>query len=149
MRSSLRAVIACFALGSLCGCSGKKEELAVLAPVQAMFNGMAHRDAAAIRAPWLPGGVLVLVQEGKLSQLTIEQIANRIATSGTSHIEERIHDPHVRIDHDLAVVWAPFDFFRDGKLDHCGRDLFSLTRKSDGWQIASLAATTRKDCHAN
>jgi len=149
MRFRLHAVIVCFVIGLLCGCSARKDETAVLAPVQAMFDGMAHRDAAAIKAPWLPGGVLVLVQEGVLSQITIENFANREATSGTTHIEERIHDPEVRIDHDLAVVWAPFNFFIDGKLDHCGRDLFNLTQKRDRWQVAALAATTRKDCIVN
>jgi len=123
--------------------------MSVLSPIQAMFDGMAHRDAAAIKAPWLPGGVLVLIQEGALSQITIENFANRVATSGTTHIEERIHDPHVSIDRDLAVVWAPFNFFINDKLDHCGRDLFNLTQRSGRWQIVGLAATTRKDCSAN
>ena len=142
------AVIACFAIGLLSGCSGRKSEMAVLAPIHDMFDGMAHRDAAAIKVPWLPGAVLVLVREGDLSQITIENFAHRVATSGTTRVEERIYDPHVHIDHDLAVVWTPFDFFIDGKLDHCGRDLFSLTQKSGRWQIAALAATTRKDCTA-
>jgi hypothetical protein len=149
MRSRLHAVLVCFAIGLLGGCSAKQDRNAVLAPVQAMFDGMAHHDAASIKAPWLPGGVLVLVREGNLSQITVENFANRVATSGTTHIEERIHEPQVRIDHDLAVVWAPFNFFIDGKLDHCGRDLFNLMQKSGRWQIAALAATTRKDCTAN
>jgi Putative lumazine-binding len=104
------AVIACFAFGLLGGCSERKSEMAVLAPIHDMFDGMAHRDAAAIKAPWSPGGVLVLVREGDLSQITIEKFAHRVATSGTTRIEERIHDPHVHIDQDLAVVWAPFNF---------------------------------------
>ncbi len=149
MRSGLYAVTVCFALVLLGGCAARQNEMEVLAPVQAMFNGMAHRDAAAIKAPWVPGGVFILTQEGNLSQITIESLANRIATSGTSHIEERINHPHVRIDRDLAVVWAPFNFFIDGKLDHCGRDLFNLIRKNGRWQIAALAATTRKDCTAD
>ena len=114
-----------------------------------MFDGMAHRDAAAIKATWLPGGVLVVVQNGVLSQLTVEFWANRVATSGTTHIEERIHDPEVRIDRDLAMVWAPFNFFIDGKLDLCGRDLFNLNQRNGKWQIVALAATTRTDCTSN
>jgi hypothetical protein len=147
-RSRLCILLACTLIGLLGGCSAKKEGAAVLVPVQAMFDGMAHRDAAAIKAPWLPGGVLVLVQDSALSRLTVELWANRVATSGTTHIEEVIHDPEVHIDHDLAVVWAPFNFFIDGKLDHCGRDLFSLNQKNGNWQIVALAATTRKDCGA-
>ena len=146
MLSRRLAVLVSFAVLLPGGCSARQREMAVLAPLQVMFDGMAHRDATAIKAPWIPGGVLVLVQEGDLSQITIENFANRVATSGTTHIEERIYDPNVRIDHDLAVVWAPFNFFIDGKLDHCGRDLFNLTQKNGRWQIAALAATTRKDC---
>src|ERR1700722_5810033 len=49
-RSHLHAVIVCFAIGLLGGCTARQDEKAVLAAVQAMFDGMAHRDAAAIRA---------------------------------------------------------------------------------------------------
>jgi Putative lumazine-binding len=148
-QSHLYILIACFVMVLLSGCSASKDDAAVLIPIQAMFDGMAHRDAAAIKAPWLPGGVLVVVNDGVLSQLTVEFWANRVATSGTTHIEERIHDPEIHIDHDLAVVWAPLKFYIDGKLDHCGRDLFSLNQKNGKWQIVALAATTRKDCDAN
>jgi len=148
-QSHLYILIACFVMVPLSGCSASKDDAAVLIPIQAMFDGMAHRDAAAIKAPWLPGGVLVVVNDGVLSQLTVEFWANRVATSGTTHIEERIHDPEIHIDHDLAVVWAPLKFYIDGKLDHCGRDLFSLNQKNGKWQIVALAATTRKDCDAN
>ena len=148
-QSHLYILIACFVMVLLSGCSASKDDAAVLIPIQAMFDGMAHRDAAAIKAPWLPGGVLVVVNDGVLSQLTVEFWAKRVATSGTTHIEERIHDPEIHIDHDLAVVWAPLKFYIDGKLDHCGRDLFSLNQKNGKWQIVALAATTRKDCDAN
>jgi Putative lumazine-binding len=144
-----RILIVCLAVALLTGCSKSKDEAAVLVPIQAMFDGMAHRDAAAIKAPWLPGGVLVLVNNGVLSQITVEFWANRVATSGTTHIEETIHDPEIHIDHDLAVVWAPQKFYIDGNLDHCGRDLFSLNQKNGKWQIVALAATTRTDCATN
>ena len=125
------------------------EEQAVLAPIHAMFDGMSKRDAAAIKAPALPGGTMVLMRDGKPAQMTFEAFAERVGKPGTTQIEERIHDPQVQIDHDLAVVWAPFNFYIDGKLDHCGRDLFSLNQKNGKWQIVALAATTRTDCTGN
>jgi hypothetical protein len=124
------------------------EEQAVLAPIQAMFDGMSSRDAAAIQAPLLPGGSLVLMRDGTPSQMTFEAFATRVAKPSPTHIEERIHDPLIRIDNDLAVVWAPFDFYVDGKVDHCGTDLFNLVRKDGKWLIASVADTGRKDCPA-
>jgi hypothetical protein len=122
------------------------EHQAVLAPVKAMFDGMAKRDATAIKEPLLPGGTMVLMREGKPTQMTFEAFADRVGRPGTTQIEERIHDPLVRIDNDLAMVWAPFEFLVDGKVDHCGTDLFNLVRKDGKWLIASLADTGRKDC---
>ncbi len=122
------------------------EEQAVLAPVKAMFDGMAKRDATAIKEPLLPGGTMVLMRDGKPVQMTLEAFADRVGKPGTTQIEERIHDPLVRIDNDLAVVWAPFEFLIDGKVDHCGTDLFNLVRKDGKWLIASVADTGRKDC---
>jgi len=124
------------------------EEQAVLAPITAMFEGMARRDAEAIKKPLLAGGTMVLMRDGKPAQMTLEAFADRVGRPGTTHIEERIHDPLVRIDHDLAVVWAPFEFLVDGKVDHCGTDLFNLVRAEGKWLIASVADTGRKDCAA-
>ncbi len=123
-------------------------EQAVLAPVQAMFDGMSKRDAAAIKAPTLPGGAMVLMRDGKPSQMTFDAFAERAGRPGPTHVEERIHDPLVRIDNDLAVVWAPFDFLVDGKVDHCGTDLFNMVRVAGKWTIASVADTGTKSCPA-
>jgi hypothetical protein len=138
----------CVALGSVgtLADAATPEEQAVLAPVQAMFDGMAKRDAAAIKKPTLPGGVMVLMRDGKPTQMTFEDFADRVGKPGKTRIEERIHDPLVRIDNDLAMVWAPFEFLTDGKVDHCGTDLFNLVREDGKWLIASVADTGRKDC---
>jgi hypothetical protein len=122
------------------------EERAVLGPINAMFDGMSKRDPAAIKAPLLPGGMMVLMRDGKPTQITFEEFADRVGKPGKTAIEERIHDPLIRIDNDLAVVWAPFEFLVDGKVDHCGTDLFNLVRVDGKWLVASVADTGRKDC---
>jgi hypothetical protein len=126
------------------------EEQAVLAPVNALFAGMSHRDAAAIKAAFIPGATMVLMRDGNAGQMTADSFADRVGKPSTTQpptqIEERIHDPLIRIDNDLAVVWAPFDFLANGKVDHCGTDLFNLVRTNGKWLIASVADTSRKDC---
>lgn len=122
------------------------EEQAVLAPIMQTFDGMEKRDAAMIKQPLLSGGTMVLMRDGKPVQMTFEDFADRVGKPGTTHIQERIHDPLVRIDHDLAVVWAPFEFLVDGKVDHCGTDLFNLVHTDGKWVIASIADTGRNDC---
>ena len=126
------------------------QEDAVLAPVQAIFDAMSHRDAAAIKASAIAGAPLVFLRDGKPAQMTIEAFAERIgnATPGAPHpaIRESIHDPVIRIDNDLAVVWAPFAFTIDGKVDHCGTDLFNLMRVDGQWKVTSITWNSHKDC---
>lgn len=123
----------------------RPDEHAVLVPIDKMFVGMAKRDASAIEASAIPGATFVSMQYGTLEQMTFQQVAKRVG-AGTTHIDERIHHPLVRVDNDLAVVWAPFEFRVDGKLDHCGTDLFSLVHTDGKWLIGSLSATLQKDC---
>jgi len=122
------------------------DDQAVLAPIHEMFDAMAKHDAAAFKKPLLPGGSLTLMRNGKPVQLTFDAFTDIIAKPSPAPIEERIHNPLVRIDNDLAVVWAPFDFLVDGKVDHCGTDLFNLVKVEGKWLIASVADTGRKDC---
>jgi len=124
------------------------EDQAVLAPIHALFDGMARRDAAAIQLPLLPGGSLVLMRDGKPAQMTFAAFAERVARPSATRIEERIYSPVIHIDRDLAVVWAPFDFLVDGKVDHCGTDLFNLVRVDGKWLIASVADTGHPTCPA-
>jgi hypothetical protein len=122
------------------------QEQAVLAPITAMFDGMAKRDAAAIQQPTLPGGMMVVMRDGKPSQMTFAAFAERVAKPSKVQIEEKIHDPLIRVDNDLAVVWAPFVFLSDGKVNHCGTDLFNLVRVNGKWLIASIAYTGKNEC---
>jgi hypothetical protein len=122
------------------------QDSAVLAPINAMFQGMTDRDPSAIKAAALPATVLILMRDGKPTQMTIEVFAEHLSKPSKTHIEERIHDPLVRIDHDLAMVWAPFEFLVDGKPDHCGTDLFNLVNTDGKWLIAGIADTGSKQC---
>jgi Putative lumazine-binding len=133
----------CTAIGA-----ASPEEDAVLAPIRALFDGMAKRDAAAIKASAMSGATMVLMRDGKPTQMTVEAFADRVGKPGKTQIEERIYDPLVRIDNDLAVVWAPFDFLADGKVDHCGTDLFNVVRVDGKWLIASVADTGTNNCTA-
>ena len=138
------ATLAVFLVSSLQAAT--EEQQAVLAPVKALFEGMAKRDADAIRKPLLEGGMMVLMRGGKPTKMTFNAFADQVGKPGKARIEERIHNPLVRVDHDLAVVWAPFEFLVDGKVDHCGTDLFNLVRTDGRWLIASVADTGRKTC---
>lgn len=144
----LSLAVAMVALSLPVAAAPTPEDQAVLAPIQALFDGMAKRDAAAIKGVSLPGGTLIAMREGKPMQVTIEAWADRLGKPSPTTIQESIRTPLVKIDNDLAVVWAPFEVRIDGKLDSCGTDLFNLVRVDGKWLIANVSYTGRKDCAA-
>ena len=57
----------------------------------------------------------------------------------TSKVTERGFRPEVRVNGPVAMVWYPYDLYRDGKWSHCGVDLFTLIRTDGQWRIATMS----------
>lgn len=122
------------------------EEKAILRSVQKIMDGVAQRNRAMVKEQLFPGGMATLIREGKPLQLHFDAFVERLPTTGTTKLEERLYDPLVRIDGEIAVVWAPYKFFVDDKVDHCGTDLFSLIHQDGRWLVSGIADNSRKDC---
>jgi hypothetical protein len=56
---------------------------------------------------------------------------------------ERIYDPEVRIDGNVAQVWAYYTFHMNSTFNHCGVDAFMLVKLGTAWKITQLADTQR------
>jgi len=117
-------------------------DAAVLAPVHAFFTAMARYDQAGMRAQVLPAGMATLMRDGKPVQLALGDFVDHVKP-GKARIEERIRDPQVNVDNNIAVVWAPYVFLLDGKPHHCGTDVFNLARVDGRWLIAGIADNSR------
>src|ERR1700722_9011367 len=78
------------------------EQSAALASLQAMLDRLGKRDKAAMMAPVLPGAGATFVRDGKPKQMTVEALADIIAKPSADTYEERIRDPLVRVDRDIA-----------------------------------------------
>ena len=122
------------------------EEQAILMPIHTIMDGVAQRNHAMVKEQLLPGGMATLIREGKPLQLHFDAFVERLPTTGATKLEERLYDPLVRIDDDIAVVWVPYKFFIEDKVDHCGTDLFSLIHQDGRWLVSGIADNSRKDC---
>lgn len=139
------ATLAAFA--TLPSHAATKDEAAVLAPIHAMFDGMAKYDQAAMLVTVQPEGSVALLRNGKMVRMTLGEFIGKIK-AGPDKIEERIYDPLVRVDGDIAMVWAPYDFFVNGQVKHCGTDIVNLVRVDGRWLIAGIADNSRDSCPA-
>ena len=58
---------------------------------------------------------------------------------------EQIYDVQVRVDGNIAQVWAPYTFYLDGKISHCGINAIDLLRDGAGWKVTQVADTRRRE----
>lgn len=122
---------------------------AVLKVVQAFFDTMSARDVEAARKILQPQGRFhaMRLRNGKpdVHAFANEEYFSDLQASKQS-MRERIWDPDVRIHGLIASVTAPYDFWIDGKLSHCGTDTFDLIKTEEGWKIAGGVYTVETQC---
>jgi hypothetical protein len=118
------------------------EEQAVLAPIQALVDSVAKRDKKAMLDVLLPDGATTVIRNGQVFQFNLRGLVDRLP-AGTRRIEERIYDPLIRIDNDIAMVWARYEFLIDGQVVQYGTDLFNLIHYDERWLIAGVAYNSR------
>ena len=117
-----------------------------LAAVDALFEAMAMHDTHTARQLILPGAQFVVVRPDGTSALRddagfIESLAQR----PESVLRERMWNHQVLVDGPMAQVWGPYDFHIDGTFSHCGVNSIGLVRGADGWRVAAVSYTMRKD----
>lgn len=125
-------------------------EKEVIATVEKFFAGFNAKDTVAMRSLIYPGGSLVSAMTNREGKPVVETESMdgflKIVGGIPVPIEEKIFEPEVRIDDNLATVWTRYEFWADGKFSHCGFDAFQLVRTADGWKIATIADTRRRNC---
>jgi hypothetical protein len=124
---------------------------AVLAPINAAFAAFEAGDAPAMLRQVYPEGRVTATGDrasgSGLRQQSWSQFAGRLKPG--EGFQERISDPAVEIDGNVAMVWAPFVVRVGGKVTNCGYDLFDLVRENGTWKIMNLTFSSRTtDCPA-
>jgi len=124
----------------------KADADAVLAPIHAVFAAFEAGDAAAMLRHVYPEGRVTSSRGARdgasgLRQQSWTQFAERVKPE--SAFAERISDPRVDIDGDIAAVWAPFVVRVRGKVSNCGIDHFDLVRENGTWKVMNLTFSSR------
>jgi len=119
---------------------------AVLVPVNALFAAFEAGDAATMLRYVYPDGRVTasgMREDGasNLRQQSWTQFAGRIKPD--SAFQERIADPTIHIDDDIAMVWARFVVRVGGKVSNCGVDHFDLVRERGAWKVMNLTFSSR------
>jgi hypothetical protein len=129
--------------------SSNSERDAVLKTVQTFFDTMTAKDVEGARKILQPQGRFhaMRMRDGKpdVRAFSNEEYFADLKAS-KQEMRERIWTPDVRISGLIASVWAPYDFWLDGKFSHCGVDQFDLIKTEEGWKIAGGVYTLESKC---
>jgi len=122
-------------------------EAAVMAPVNAMLSGVGARDPAAILAQARPEGGVTVASEKPDGTRVLRHMSWADFTGGIKPGPEQYHeklvDPAVEIDGDVAMVWSRYIFSIDDKIHHCGVDHFDLIRENGAWKVLNITWSSR------
>jgi hypothetical protein len=122
---------------------------AVKQTINNMFDAMRKGDSTLLRSTFARGIAFQGVANKKdETTLVTENPDDFIKAVGTPHKgvwDERVTFKDIKIDGDLASVWAPYKFYLNGQFSHCGVDVFQLMRTKTGWKIIYIVDTRRKD----
>jgi hypothetical protein len=122
--------------------SAEQDRQSVLDTVARLLDTVARRDKAAMRELLHPGGVAVRSRDHVELCTPFPEFPDLIP-GGDSVLEERFYDPLVRVDDDIAMVWAHYDFFVGTQVHHWGTNIVSLLKREGRWLVSGIADNGR------
>jgi len=147
-RFLLLSLAAAAGLPSTATAQGSDRE-AILTTVQKVFDAMRTRDTALLSQVFDSTARLVGVSNRGAPGVSLtapSQFGAAIARAPAGDVwNERIYDPEVRIDGNVAQVWAYYTFHRNTTFSHCGVDAFMLLKVGTTWKITQLADSRRTE----
>lgn len=122
------------------------DQAAIIAPIEAAFAAFEKQDPAALLRHVYPDGRVTAVGTLRsgfsgVRQSTWTDYAARMKPG--NEFTERVTDPLIKIDGDVALVWAPFTIAIKGKVTACGVDHFDLVREGGAWKIMNITFSSR------
>ena len=126
------------------------ENEGIKSSIQQFFDGMRKADTSMIKAVVNPKCKMMTsyFDRNNNPQLRFEDNMNGFMKSiGSPHpdiYDERLTTMDIKIDDNLALVWANYEFYVGKTFSHDGVDIFTLAKENGSWKIVSIADTRRK-----
>ena len=140
----------CFLLLCLTTKAQKTTTDSVKAAVNMLFKAMATSDTIMLKNAFNNDAVLQTFSRSVLGKIIVvtETVPNFMQNVGAfkpGAINESIVFETIKVNRNLAMVWAPYKLYIDGKFIHCGVNSLQLVRLNDIWKIQYIIDTRSKE----
>jgi len=128
------------------------EETAVLEAMDRYMATISANDLQAMATMQTPEGMTYRARATEGGDMDVVAHPNSYwvdpsQDDGHSH-RERYWSPTVLIRGGIAVVWAPYEYWIDGKTSHCGVDVFDFVKIGGEWRVSNSTWTVEPNACA-
>ncbi len=116
------------------------DKQAVLKRVNQFFEALKNKDTALYKSlAFTNSQIWVSRNQHDSVKTQMRYISDDITSLPATKdvIEERPLKTEIDLHGNIAVVWAPYTLSLSGKFSHCGIDVFTLLKTTEGWKIVS------------
>mgnify|MGYP000011716870 CR=1 FL=1 len=125
-------------LSPLCNAQSNAANASPMQAIYNMFDAMREHNKEKFLQQFTKDALLQRINnQGEIKNADIEEFAQVIQLSD-KHLDERLFSVTVQKNNKLASVWAPFIFYLDGSISHCGHNSFQLVKINQQWKIQYL-----------
>lgn len=117
------------------------DETDVLAVIDRFFVAFAANDFATMTKLRVEGSVDFVDRPSDAGATRLTRHVLTADPMKPGNYREQYWDPIVHVRSRIGTVWAPYEFWLDGKSHHCGIDVFEMVKEDGGWKIANLMWT--------
>jgi hypothetical protein len=118
------------------------------AVVDQLFLGMRMGSASMVRQVFAPDVRFAALDHSdgsaQIAAQSVDGFVRAVEVSGGAW-NEQIYDVEVRVDDTVASVWAPYTFYLNDRISHCGVNSIELLRGAEGWKITQISDTRRTE----
>jgi Putative lumazine-binding len=121
-------------------------EDSIIAVINKTFVAMNQTDTMMVKECFAEGAMLQTFtrqKDGKmgLTRETVSDFCKSISTLPKGAADEQVVFESIKIDGNMASVWAPFKLYFNGKFYTCGVNSFQLVKLNGEWKIQYIIDT--------
>lgn len=143
-------VIACILFFQTTFGFAQTEQKEIEKVISTLFEGMKSKNPILVEQAFLKDALMQTTIVGEngatVGSNSVQDFINRIATTpDNTTLDERILEYQIKVDGHMASAWTPYEFYVNDGFSHCGVNSFQLIKTSEGWKIAYIIDTRRKE----
>jgi hypothetical protein len=144
MQKILLLIIMAISIDSFAQKKPSLEEKEILLKVNQFFDALETQDTVLFKSILLMDGqTWAIFEKENTEKYSMRQFRDFMKTliNPSRIIQERMLSSEIKIHNRIAMAWVPYTLSISGKFSHCGVDIFTMLKTSEGWKIATAAYT--------